>query len=394
MGRKQSTFLERLWLTFIVSGQVIIAPAIAFAATYFIDFGGILGEQPLLRVNLIPWILGAALGYGILSLTLALAVGGWMPIGVAEKGGWLPVLGVSRRLRDASMVDRARLQLLNSPHGKLMQIVHREFHDRKRPLMEVHGGLQLLAAPLQIALAITPLLFLKYVPSEWLVPNRLLEVAMLGYLIALALVLRAFPGYSHKLVGPASSIRRFLVTVTRINWMFPVLLLWLVGRIIVGFAFEWMQPDLSQWQQIAFEKTIFEAFLPVEVEIPETSFLDMLVALALLPMATFTTMAVLGGGREDLPDWLVEQEAQWVDLDADGEDDEGDEEENDGIQEADDEPEQGRGGVSGEGSNDDDGGSDGDNAPDSAKEEPVDLAGALSRARGLVADATKKAKEK
>ena len=380
MGGKQSTFFERLWLTFIVSGQVIVAPAIAFAATYFIDFGGILGDQPLLRVNLIPWILGAALGYGLLSLTLALAVGGWMPIGVADKGGWLPVLGASRRMRDAAMVDRARMHLMNSPHGKLMQIVHREFHERKRPLMEVHGGLQLLAAPLQIALAITPLLFLKYIPSEWLVPNRLLEVAMIGYLIALALVLRAFPGYSERLVGPASSIRRFLVNVTRINWMFPVLMLWLVGRIFVGFAFNWMQPDLSQWQQIAFEKTVIEAFLPVQVEIPETSFLDMLVALAVLPMATFTTMAVLGGGREDLPDWLVEKESQWVDLDGDGEDGGGD----DGSDEDE------------SGERDDDGGASdseasGAEAADSDEDDSdgLDLAGALSKARGLVQKATK-----
>jgi len=380
VGGKQSTFFERLWLTFIVSGQVIVAPAIAFAATYFIDFGGILGDQPLLRVNLIPWILGAALGYGLLSLTLALAVGGWMPIGVADKGGWLPVLGASRRMRDAAMVDRARMHLMNSPHGKLMQIVHREFHERKRPLMEVHGGLQLLAAPLQIALAITPLLFLKYIPSEWLVPNRLLEVAMIGYLIALALVLRAFPGYSERLVGPASSIRRFLVNVTRINWMFPVLMLWLVGRIFVGFAFGWMQPDLSQWQQIAFEKTVIEAFLPVEVEIPETSFLDMLVALAVLPMATFTTMAVLGGGREDLPDWLVEKESQWVDLDGDGEDGGGD----DGSDEDE------------SGERDDDGGAfdseaSGAEATDSDEDDSdgLDLAGALSKARGLVQKATK-----
>ena len=303
VAEQRSTLLERFWLTIIVCGQVLLAPAIAFSATYFIDFGGILGDRALLRVDLIPWILSGSLGYGVLSLVLALVVGGWMP-----------VLGASRLVKDAAMIDRARTHLLTSPSGKMMQIVNREMIDGDRTLLEVHGGLQMLAAPLQILLAISPLLMLKFVPSEWLVPNRLLELSMVGYLISLALILRSFPNYAQRFVGAASTARRFLVTVTKINWMFPVLILWLVGRIIVGFAFDLIQPDVSQWQQIALEKSIIEAFLPVNVEVPETSFLDMLVALAVLPLATFTTMAVLGGGRHDLPDWLVNTESQWEDL--------------------------------------------------------------------------------
>jgi hypothetical protein len=312
----RSTLLERLWLTIIVCGQVIVAPAIAFSATYFIDFGGVFGEQPLLRVDLVPWILSGSLGYGIISLVLALVVGGWMPVSVAERGGWMPVLGASRLMKDAAMVDRARTHLMTSPSGKMMKIVNREMVVSKRALLEVHGGLQMLAAPLQILLAITPLLVLKFVPSDWLVPNRLLELAMIGYIASLAVILRTFPNYAIRYVGFASRVRRFLVNVTKINWMFPVLILWLVGRIIVGFAFDIIQPDVTQWQQIALEKSIIEAFLPeqLNVEVPETSFLDMLVALAVLPLATFTTMAVLGGGRHDLPDWLVNSEAQWEDL--------------------------------------------------------------------------------
>jgi hypothetical protein len=320
VAEQRSTLLERFWLTIIVCGQVILAPAIAFSATYFIDFGGILGERPLLRVDLIPWILSGSLGYGILSLVLALVVGGWMPVSVAEKGGWMPVIGASRLMKDAGKIDRARTHVLTSPSGKMMQIVNREMVGSKRSLLEVHGGLQMLAAPLQILLAISPLLVLKFVPSEWLVPNRLLELSMIGYLGSLALILRTFPNFAQRYVGAASTARRFLVTVTKINWMFPVLILWLVGRIIVGFVFDIINPDVSQWQQIALEKSIIEAFLPDElsIEVPETSFLDMLVALAVLPLATFTTMAVLGGGRYDLPGWLVNTESQWEDLDDSG----------------------------------------------------------------------------
>ena len=54
VAEQRSTLLQRFWLTIIVCGQVLLAPAIAFSATYFIDFGGILGERPLLRVDLIP----------------------------------------------------------------------------------------------------------------------------------------------------------------------------------------------------------------------------------------------------------------------------------------------------------------------------------------------------
>ena len=384
---QRSTLVDRVWLTLVVSGQVLLAPAIAFAVTYFIDPGGILGDQPLLRVNLIPWILGAALGYGLLSLFLALAVGGWMPVGVAEKGGWAPVLGVSQRLRDVSLVDRARLHLLNSPHGKMMVIVNKQVRERGHGLLEVHGGLQILAAPLQLALVITPIIILRLVPVGWLVPNRLLELSLLVYLLALAIILRAYPRYAHRLVGPASKLRRFLVNVTRVNWMFPVLLLWLVGRTVVGVVFNWLDPDMTQWNQIAVEKRILEALLPIDIEIPETSFLDLLVALSVLPLATFTTMAVLGGGRHDLPDWLVDAERNWkdpsdeeqelLDMLDDSEEEAGDEEAltlDDAV-----DPDSSEGGDEVDSS--DDGGDE--------EERGVDLAAALEAARGLASRVVK-----
>ena len=74
---------------------------------------------------------------------------------------------------------------------------------------------------------------------------------------------------------------------------------------------------------VEIERGIIEAVLPVEnVVIPESSFLDLLVALSLLPMAIFTTMAVLGGGEQDPPKWFIGNEGDWVKMD--GEDDEED----------------------------------------------------------------------
>ena len=39
----------------------------------------------------------------------------------------------------------------------------------------------------------------------------------------------------------------------------------------------------------------------------ETSFLDLIAALAVIPLATFTTLAVLGAGSGDPPEWMVER---------------------------------------------------------------------------------------
>ena len=76
------------------------------------------------------------------------------------------------------------------------------------------------------------------------------------------------------------------------------------------FSFQGLGLDY-RWQDIQVEREFLEAVLPVELDIPESSFLDLLVALSLLPMAIFTTMAVLGGGEQDPPEWLVGQEGQW-----------------------------------------------------------------------------------
>ena len=44
-----------------------------------------------------------------------------------------------------------------------------------------------------------------------------------------------------------------------------------------------------------------------EAIIPETALLDSIVAISVLPMATFTTISVLSGMRK-MPDWMLDQE--------------------------------------------------------------------------------------
>ena len=75
-----------------------------------------------------------------------------------------------------------------------------------------------------------------------------------------------------------------------------------------------------RWQDVEVERGILEAVLPIDnVVIPESSFLDLLVALSLLPMAIFTTMAVLGGGEQDPPKWFIGNEDDWEKMDSDDE---------------------------------------------------------------------------
>ncbi len=318
LSLNRSTLIERMWLTIIVGVQVFVAPILAFTATYILDMDWDTWTFSL-QIELLPWIISAAMFYGIVSLVLGLAVGGYMPTRVADAGGWLPFLRITRRLRDADLVDRARLVLTQSPYGKVTRIVYQEVRVNNRPLLEVHGGLQLLAAPLQIVLIMLPLLVLRFVPGEWLQERRLLELALLVYLMGLVIGLRMYPRIASKVVGVAAVARRILVDRTKLGWLFPVLLLWIVERTIVSLAFQGLGLDY-RWQDVEVERGILEAVLPIDnVVIPESSFLDLLVALSLLPMAIFTTMAVLGGGEQDPPKWFIGNEDDWEKMDSDEE---------------------------------------------------------------------------
>ena len=141
-----------------------------------------------------------------------------------------------------------------------------------------------------------------------------MELALLVYLVGLVAGLRLFPKFASKVVGVAAIARRILVDRTKLGWLFPVLLLWIVERVIVDLAFQGLGLDYGRWEDIEVERGVLEAILPGEVDIPESSFLDLLVALSLLPMAIFTTMAVLGGGEQDPPRWFIGTESEWVSL--------------------------------------------------------------------------------
>tara|TARA_B100000482_G_scaffold115747_1_gene83556 strand:+ start:72 stop:629 length:558 start_codon:yes stop_codon:yes gene_type:complete len=62
-----------------------------------------------------------------------------------------------------------------------------------------------------------------------------------------------------------------------------------------------MGTDVTQHLQI--EQSLMEGSFNIG-NVPETSFLDLLTALAVMPLAAFTTLAVLGGGSSTPPEWM------------------------------------------------------------------------------------------
>jgi hypothetical protein len=170
-------------------------------------------------------------------------------------------------------------------------------------ILSTHGGLILLAVPFQVLLATIPLIFVLIIPDTIMHPNRRLELALLVYLFGLLLAMKVYPRIAEKYIGIASFTRKWLISMTRLSWLAPILVLWLLGRVASVAVIGWMGPDLNL--SINLEKQLFESSLSIS-SIPETSFLDLLTALAVMPLAAFTTMAVLGAGSSDPPEWMYD----------------------------------------------------------------------------------------
>ena len=124
---------------------------------------------------------------------------------------------------------------------------------------------------------------------------------MACYLIVLIMVMRLFPKFARKHITTAAFTRRWLVSMTKLSFLAPVLVLWLMGRIASVIVLSWIGADVSSNLQL--EQSFMEDFLNIG-SVPETSFLDLLTALAVMPLAAFTTLACLGGGSGSPPAWM------------------------------------------------------------------------------------------
>ncbi|MGA0331987.1 MAG: hypothetical protein ACO3MI_06445 [Candidatus Poseidoniaceae archaeon] len=303
MGRagQRGPLTARIWLTIVVFCQIFLTPMAAFSITYLFQLD-MAGENITIGIQseMLPWIMAASLGYGMLALFLALVMGGYQPIRIVERGGWMAALGMSRGGRSASSLRRARENFTSSPHGSLSTLVNRRMM-RGHSLISTHGGLLLLAVPFQILLVTIPLTLVMMVPESIVQLNRRLELAILLYIVGLLMAMRLYPRFCRKYIGIATFTRRWLISMTKLSWLAPVLVLWLMGRFASLVVLGWMGQDTEL--SITFEANLFETFLGNAV-IPETSFLDLLTALAVMPLAAFTTLAVLEGGSTNPPDWM------------------------------------------------------------------------------------------
>ena len=303
---KVEDLYQRFVLYAVVVLQVTLVPIAGFSLTYLLEV-----DQDnfsiAVRTELIYWIVIAGLLYGFLSLLLALFFGGYRPASVADRGGWMPILGLSRRSGDPELIDRTRLALQGSPYGRMARLVHEKTVGEGHDLIAVHGGLQLLAVPMQVLLIAVPLLIMEGVPEEVIKPDRAFELGMAGYMIALWMAVRIQPVVSSGLVSYAAMFRSVLWRISRFSWILPVLLFWIIARTFLAASLGWLDVDVTQWNEVQLETVLLHAVVPDAV-VPETAVIDFLVAISVLPMATFTTLSVLAG-THDMPDWMKGQES-------------------------------------------------------------------------------------
>ena len=301
-GRKKP-FSARLWLTVVALCQVFLTPLVAFTLTYLVEFS-FFGESINIsfQKEMLPWIGAASLMYGMVALFLALIIGGYTPLIVIESGGWRKFLKFSRSPRSATQRRIARQSYASSPHGKVTVLAHQRWQ-QGHSIISTHGGLILLAVPFQVLLATLPLAMVLMVPDSIMKENRRLELALILYIFTLGVVMKYYPMVAKKYIGIASFTRKWLISMTKISWLAPILILWLMGRMASVVVLGWIGSDIDL--NIDFEKSFFETTLNIG-SIPKTSFLDLIAALAVIPLATFTTLAVLGAGSGDPPEWMVE----------------------------------------------------------------------------------------
>ena len=303
---KVGDLYQRFVLYTVVLLQVTLVPIVGFSLTYLFEIDPD-NFSIAIRTELIYWIVVAGLLYGFLSLLLALFFGGYRPVSVADKGGWMPILGLSRRSGDPELIDRARLTLQGSPYGRMARLVHAKTVGEGHDLIAVHGGLQLLAVPMQVLLIAVPLLIMEGVPEEVIKPDRAFELGMAGYMIALWMAVRIQPIVSSGLVSYAAMFRSVMWRISRFSWILPILLFWIIARTFLAASLGWLDVDVTQWNEVQLETVLLHAVVPDAV-VPETAVIDFLVAISVLPMATFTTLSVLAG-THDMPDWMKGQES-------------------------------------------------------------------------------------
>ena len=227
----------------------------------------------------------------------------------------MPVLGLSRRKGDPELVDLSRLTLHESPYGRMTRLVDKKVRDEGIDLISVHGGLQLIAVPLQVMLIAIPLAIMEGVPESVMRPERAFELGMAGYLLSLWLAVRLQPFVSQHLVVFAAMFRTVIWRVSKFSWILPILIFWFTARFLLEASLGWLEVDLSKWNDVQIESLVLDTVAP-NAEVPPNAIIDFLIAISVLPLATFTSISVLGGSN-GIPSWMHSAEDKMENLQMD-----------------------------------------------------------------------------
>ena len=265
-----------------------------------------------MKTNLIEWIVVSGVLYGVFSLFLALCLGGFRPYFVINRGGLASFLGLRIRKGDPELVDRSRLSVGSSPYGKMAKLVDRRVSRDGYDLIAVHGGLQLIAVPLQILLIAVPLAIIEGFPSSLIRAGSAFELGMAGYLASLWLAMKIQPIISNHLVGFASVLRTVIWRFSIFSWVLPIVIFWYAARMLLEASLGWLDLDYADWNDLQIDAMVL-GFISPDAEIPKSAVIDFLIAISVLPLATFTSISVLGGSN-GIPDWMLDQEERLENL--------------------------------------------------------------------------------
>ncbi len=281
--------------------HMIITPILAFSITYLVNLEA--NEESItLGINRVEivWVLVASITSAGMAFVLAVITGGYTPTWVAERGGWLGATRIVRHGRHPQRILNAQEHLKTSGHGRLVTSVrHRS---ERSSLAEAFGGLQLIAAPFQFTLSIIPILVVTSMPDAWMREGRWMEAVIVVYLVTLTLMIRIFPHVASRFVGAAVLARRWFIRMARVSWVAPLLFLWLLTRLLVPTAIDVLDPNMPEQDLLFTERTLAEIF-GIPVVIPAEAFIDLLVALSVLPFTVYTALAVITSGMREFPSW-------------------------------------------------------------------------------------------
>tara|TARA_B100001027_G_scaffold82398_1_gene56478 strand:- start:3349 stop:4446 length:1098 start_codon:yes stop_codon:yes gene_type:complete len=296
---------NRLTLSLLVILQVTLIPIFGFSTRYLFEIDSE-GFSVTVKTNLIEWIVVSGVLYGVFSLFLALCLGGFRPYFVINRGGLASFLGLRIRKGDPELVDRSRLSVGSSPYGKMAKLVDRRVSRDGYDLIAVHGGLQLIAVPLQILLIAVPLAIIEGFPSSLIRSGSAFELGMAGYLASLWLAMRIQPIISNHLVGFASVLRTVIWRFSIFSWVLPIVIFWYAARMLLEASLGWLELDYADWNDLQIDAMVL-GFISPDAEIPKSAVIDFLIAISVLPLATFTSISVLGGSN-GIPDWMLDPE--------------------------------------------------------------------------------------